>query len=355
MPEDEVNGKLNLLKMITLLCVLRAVLGNINEHGLLMKIPFSSIELKEVEIMVALLLGTAVTFRLLFLLTDHKRLFALIGVAHFLTITCVTCKTINNPKAAATIYTLTIWYGLKLVSIFMNRNRISNSKFIRFMFHPTLVYKNRFRLKKRVNFTAIACKTVQGVLSLLVLLIFIDQYGMPTLYKLVEARRPLEFAVCYSDLVFSTITLFYLYFQALFVCFLQVCGECSRFDEKIYFEWWNSTSSREFWSKWNMPVHIFIKEQIYKPLLNRNHSKATIFCLCFLISGIMHEYVLSMTMRRPCGLFFAVMILQLPFLIVSDFVQKYSRNLGNYFFWVNFSIIGQPVVLILIFRSVYNQ
>ena len=89
---------------------------------------------------------------------------------------------------------------------------------------------------------------------------------------------------------------------AAFVCFFHVLltfiAEISRFgDCEFYQEWWRSHNASEYWTKWNRPVHKWVKRHIYSPLQKKGYSKPAGVMAVFLFS----EYFMNTSFVFPQG------------------------------------------------------
>ena len=104
------------------------------------------------------------------------------------------------------------------------------------------------------------------------------------------------------------------FFYLLFHSFLNTMGEILSFaDRNFYNDWWNSDDIINFWKSWNLPVHRWAVRHLYKPLLNRGCTSFQASCLVFLVSALLHEYLVSVPLRMFKYYAFLGMILQVLF------------------------------------------
>ncbi|KAF3794829.1 Diacylglycerol O-acyltransferase 1 [Nymphaea thermarum] len=108
---------------------------------------------------------------------------------------------------------------------------------------------------------------------------------------------------------------------------LNILAELLRFgDREFYKDWWNARTVEEYWRMWNMGVAIMI---------------------AFLLSALFHE---------------------VPLVIITSYLQhKFQNNMlghdprlfvyqvGNMIFWCFFSILGQPMCVLLYYHDLMNQ
>ena len=65
----------------------------------------------------------------------------------------------------------------------------------------------------------------------------------------------------------------------------------------FYDDWWNADDLFEFWKLWNLPVHRWAVRHLFKPMLHRGYSKLTVSVAVFLVSALLHEYLVSVPLR----------------------------------------------------------
>ena len=78
--------------------------------------------------------------------------------------------------------------------------------------------------------------------------------------------------------------------------------ECS---QNFFQDWWNSTSYAAYYRMWNVVVHDWLYQYVYKDclLLFGNGYKSVAVILVFILSAIAHEYILILAF----GFFFPVL------------------------------------------------
>ncbi|GJN38653.1 hypothetical protein PR202_gb27716 [Eleusine coracana subsp. coracana] len=107
-------------------------------------------------------------------------------------------------------------------------------------------------------------------------------------------------------------------------------------DREFYKDWWNAKTVEEYWRMWNMGVAILIS---------------------FLVSAIFHEICIAV----PCHIFkfwaFIGIMFQIPLVFLTKYLQEKFKNtmVGNMIFWFFFSILGQPMCVLLYYHDVMNR
>ena len=97
----------------------------------------------------------------------------------------------------------------------------------------------------------------------------------------------------------------------MFHSFLNTMGEILSFaDRHFYSDWWNATDIVVFWKTWNLPVHRWAVRHLYKPCLSRGYSPGMASFVVFLVSALLHEYLVSVPLRMLKAYAFIGMLLQ---------------------------------------------
>lgn len=120
-------------------------------------------------------------------------------------------------------------------------------------------------------------------------------------------------------------------FVTFFHHWFNILAEITRFgDRKFYDDWWNASSFSEYWIKWNLPVHQFVKRHIGMPLTRRGFSSLGIQFFVFTLSAALHEYLISVPLGLGwTGYVFWFMMGQIPLLKLTKIerVKQYLYSL----------------------------
>jgi len=89
-------------------------------------------------------------------------------------------------------------------------------------------------------------------------------------------------------------------FFAILHSWMNAFAEMMRFGDRMFYrDWWNSNSFSSYYRMWNVVVHDWLYTYIYRDLLylvgHRYRSAAA--TSVFLISALVHEYILGLTFR----------------------------------------------------------
>lgn len=265
---------------------------------------------------------------------------------------------IVSPIPTSWMYGISLIYDFKMYSFFVKSVSSSfppKSDYIKFLFYPTLVYSTNYATKAKIDKKALMIAIFNCILFSVSFLFTVDLCIVPVVVKILKSTSNIEIMENFAYLSGASPLAFYLMFKAFFVGLLTAVGELLRFDGEIYDDWWSAKTSNEFWRKWNIPVHMFIKEHVYDPLLNNGISRNLAAFICFTFSGLVHEYIISMTLKSLNGWFFWGMMMQMPLHYVTTAAKRLIRWHSSMFFWFWFSGIGQPLTIILVYKDYYNN
>ncbi|KII73997.1 Diacylglycerol O-acyltransferase 1 [Thelohanellus kitauei] len=120
-------------------------------------------------------------------------------------------------------------------------------------------------------------------------------------------------SLCFYNFI-VWITTFYKFFE----CWLNILAELLQFGDRcFYLDWWNATSVNQFWRSWNIPVHRWSKSHVFSPLLRMGYSNRTGIIVVFVLSGILHEFIISNVFKTFNIWLFSVMALQIPLSMIA--------------------------------------
>ncbi|XP_047074108.1 diacylglycerol O-acyltransferase 1-2-like [Lolium rigidum] len=234
------------------------------------------------------------------------------------------------------------------------------NRIVYFMLAPTLCYqtsypRTAFIRKGWVTRQLIKCLVFTGLMGFI-----IEQYINPIVQN---SKHPLKgnFLDAIERVLKLSVPTLYVWL-CMFYCFfhlwLNILAELLRFgDREFYKDWWNAKTFEEYWRMWNMPVHKWIVRHIYFPCIRNGFSKGFAILISFLVSAVFHELCIAV----PCHIFklwaFSGIMFQIPLLLLTKYLQDKFKNtmVGNMIFWFFFSIVGQPMCVLLYYHDVMNR
>jgi diacylglycerol O-acyltransferase len=229
---------------------------------------------------------------------------------------------------------------------------------------PTLVFQLWYPRTSEVRIKIVLRYLAELLFCVILQFILIEQYITPILTNAITgveeriAKKDKTISLCWFllerllKLSIPNLYIWLLMFAELFHCWLNILAELSRFgDRKFYLDWWNAVSIRDYWQKWNLPVHYWLLRHFYKPMRKSGISAFYAGLLIFVFSGIVHEYLIITPIGVSwSGLVSAAFILQIPLISVTDSIFVKNRpTLGNCLFWIFLCFTGQPLATLIHF------
>ena len=236
-----------------------------------------------------------------------------------------------------------------------------------FVAYPTLVFQLVYPRTERIRLRLVVRYLLELVFCFILQFILVEQYITPILTNAIKGvneriSMKQDFVslswFLLERLLKLSIPILYIWllmFAELFHCWLNLLAELTCFgDRRFYLDWWNAVSIRDYWQKWNMPVHNWLLRHMYKPLRRKGVSGHIAGFLIFILSGIVHEYLIvtpiGITWSGGFGIVLLGFVLQIPLVVVTDTELVKNRPiLGNVMFWVTWCFTGQPLAVLIYF------
>eukprot|EP01132_Coremiostelium_polycephalum_P001116 gene1116-1421_t len=224
-----------------------------------------------------------------------------------------------NPASGVIVMILTCIFSMKIISYAYENSKQrllhpDNSKFDKtgdtsiypnnlsikniywFMLVPTLVYQLSYPRSPRIRKAYLMRKTVEALILSALIFWMVAQYMVPMVQNTVQPMEQFDIVRVIERL--PNLYVWLLGFYVFFHLYLNIVAELTRFgDREFYRDWWNSTGLDYFWRTWNLPVHYWIIVLIYTPLRRRKWSKYMCYFMCFFVSAVAHELVISVPFR----------------------------------------------------------
>lgn len=233
-----------------------------------------------------------------------------------------------------------------------------------FIAYPTLVFQLVYPRTTEIRFRVVIRYLLEFFFCVVLQFILIEQYITPILRNTIigiETRVAEKVGIWeisfflaerFLKLCIPNLYIWLLMFAELFHCYLNILAELTMFgDRKFYLDWWNAVSIRDYWQKWNLPVHHWLLRHLYKPFRVWGMSPSLAGLTVFIISGVIHEYLIITPIGlKPNGMVTLGFVLQLPLISFTD--SEYIRNrpwVGNCLFWITSCFTGQPFATLIHF------
>ncbi|KAG7188913.1 hypothetical protein KM043_008515 [Ampulex compressa] len=175
------------------------------------------------------------------------------------------------------------------------------SKFLYFMFAPTLIYQDSYPRTRKIRWKFVASNYGEVVLITFCVAYIYEQFILPV-HRQYGMRDKTTTPVIFN--IFSTMIPGFFFFccgfYCLLHCWMNASAELLRFaDRQFYKDWWNSTTYGGYYRTWNIVVHnwlyTYVYKDVYEVVTSRNKVLSTCFVFC--LSAIFHEYILALTFR----------------------------------------------------------
>lgn len=224
-----------------------------------------------------------------------------------------------------------------------------------FWMAPTLCYELNFPRSGRIRKMFLLRRALEVVVGINITLALVQQWIIPSVVNSLIPFSDMDLARTLERILklalpnhLIWLTIFYLFFHS----FLNSSAEFLGFaDRNFYSDWWNAEDLFDFWKLWNLPVHRWAVRHLFKPLLYQGYSKITVSVAVFLVSALLHEYLVSVPLRMFRLYSFMGMLSQIPLMIVSQ-QAKYiiGKRAGNLVVWMSL-ILGQPLALMMYYHD----
>ncbi|KAI8820258.1 MBOAT, membrane-bound O-acyltransferase family-domain-containing protein [Fimicolochytrium jonesii] len=236
-----------------------------------------------------------------------------------------------------------------------------------FVFCPTLCYQTAYPLTPAFRPTFFAKRLLEFITGLAALYLLGGQYAAPTLQNSLKALDDLDLIHLFErvlKLSIVSVVMWLLMFYVVFQCGLNMVAEVCRFgDRRFYLAWWNAKDIAEYWRLWNTPVHYWGKRHVYLPLIVKYKLSPVVASIAvFVISAALHELLVGVPTRALNGWAFGAMMLQLPLILQTKALEPLRKKnevlfdtVGNYMFWISFTIIGQPTCILIYYSHWYKR
>ncbi|XP_034824909.1 diacylglycerol O-acyltransferase 1 isoform X2 [Maniola hyperantus] len=224
-----------------------------------------------------------------------------------------------------------------------------------FILAPTLCYELNFPRTTRIRKRFLIKRIIEVVFGVNLVLALFQQWMIPSVTNAVDPFSQMSFIKITERLLKLAVPnhlIWLCFFYLCFHSFLNLMGELLHFaDRNFYNDWWNANNIAEFWSSWNMPVHLWAVRHVYIPITGLGYSKAAASIVVFFISAFFHEYLVSVPLQMFRIWAFLGMMAQPPLSVISKLVQvRLGARWGNILVWSSL-IFGQPLAIMMYYHD----
>ncbi|XP_017014172.2 sterol O-acyltransferase 1 [Drosophila takahashii] len=217
-----------------------------------------------------------------------------------------------------------------------------------FLFAPTLIYRDSYPRTSHIRWK-FALNRLLEVVAIAFLYAFIHerhihehfgQYGL-------EPMGPSQLILKLFGMMLPSAVIFLCGFYLILHSWLNFTAELLRFGDRMFYkDWWTSHTYDAYYRNWNVVVHDWLYEYVYKDMYSHvfRGSKVAASLSVFMISALVHEQVLGFALQMffpVMFFFFGVVGVALVFLMRSA-----PKVLGNIFLWFSL-ILGNATLISL--------
>ncbi|XP_049948221.1 sterol O-acyltransferase 2-like [Schistocerca serialis cubense] len=213
------------------------------------------------------------------------------------------------------------------------------SKFLYFMFVPTLLYRDSYPRTKEIRWKVVAWHLAEVCAVILFISITFERSLLPLFVdfgKHPPCPRSLIAAV-FGSMVPSLavfLSCFYCVLHAWQNAFAEIMGFA---DRMFYKDWWNARSHAAYYRTWNVIVHDWLYEHVYRDvsrLLGPGRRTQPLLAV-FLLSAAVHEYIVTYTF----GFFYPTLFVAFGICSVGlVFVTHDQLRGGNVMLWLQLMV-----------------
>lgn len=207
-------------------------------------------------------------------------------------------------------------------------------KLVYFLFAPTLVYRDQYPRTPYVRWSYVAWNFLQVIGCILGAYVPCTLFIVGMFNKIGLEPIPLvNFMGILATSIFAGGILMFLVFYGMFHCWLNAFAEMLRFGDRMFYDdWWNCTSFAKYYRSWNMVVYDWLYSYIYRDMyILLGRSRVGAMLVVFMISAIIHEYILAVCFKFVFPLLF---LLFSSFGIILVFItRRRTSSFWNVFLW----------------------
>ncbi|CAF4079419.1 unnamed protein product [Adineta steineri] len=215
------------------------------------------------------------------------------------------------------------------------------SKYLYFLFAPTLIYKDEYPRTTTIHWDYVLRMFGQVLASAFYAYYVVERFCLPIFSDLSqnEITLPIFISVLFNSIMPGSLFLLLIFYGFLH-CWLNAFAEMLRFADRMFYQdWWNSTTFANYYRTWNVVVHDWLHAYVYRELyvLMGKKNRAIPSICVILLSAVFHEYVMYFAL----GFFYPVMFILFG-VVGLAFLFLIPRNPGpvfNIMIWL-FLFIG---------------
>ncbi|KAJ3642866.1 hypothetical protein Zmor_025615 [Zophobas morio] len=212
------------------------------------------------------------------------------------------------------------------------------SNFLYFLFIPTLLYRDSYPRKDKIDWTFAAFKLLEFVGAIFFFSFVIERFLNPSLqdFGLREYQLKELILILFENTITGIFILMLIFFIILHSC-QNFFAEITKFGDRMFYsDWWTCTSYGGYFRKWNIVVQDWLYVYIYKEFMESFGTSAAVAKFgVIVISAVVHEWCLT----HALGFFFPLLFVE--FVVLGSIlgnVEGYKNIVFNVIFWYSLAI-----------------
>ncbi|KAK7794580.1 hypothetical protein R5R35_003595 [Gryllus longicercus] len=207
--------------------------------------------------------------------------------------------------------------------------------FLYFLFVPTLVYRDSYPRTHKISWHKVIWHFLEVVGVIFYVSFIFERFLVPLFNQYgVKHFGPEHLVVSIFGSMMPATLAFLCAFFGLLHSWMNAFAEMTRFADRMFYkDWWNANSYAEYYRMWNLVVHDWLYTYIFKDycLLIKSKSRLGPTLTVFIVSAIVHEYILMFVFRFFYPLLFVAFG---GFSAALVFLTGSSSKRGNLFMWL---------------------
>ncbi|XP_059225510.1 sterol O-acyltransferase 1 [Stomoxys calcitrans] len=226
-------------------------------------------------------------------------------------------------------------------------------KYLYYLFAPTLLYRDNYPRTAVIRWKFAASRLLE-VVAVAFLYSYIHERHIRVHFANMgrEELNAGSMIVKLFGMLMPCIIIYLCGFYLILHSWLNFTAELLRFGDRMFYkDWWTASNYETYYRNWNVVVHDWLYEYIYKDFYLHvfKGSKLASSLTVFTISALFHEYVLGYALQ----VFFPVMFVFFGVIgVLMIFITRFApKNLGNIMLW--FTLIYGNCLMISLYSMEY--
>ena len=219
------------------------------------------------------------------------------------------------------------------------------SRFMFFLFVPTLIYRDSYPLSSQRGFLCRLTSALSHLLSFIstVIVGLLVTHGMitPILSPVLSSVRSLvttaSFFLVVYEMIVPSMILFILTHFAILHAWQNIFASLLGFADKAFYgSWWTANSWGSWYRRWNLCVGEFLWSYVYNDVQRAGYSLTQALISVFLYSAVIHELILICAFKffNPALFVFFTG----PGVFLLSLTRRFGPRFANTFMWLALSL-----------------